>query len=225
MKVSKILFLTALTAMTAVCSTARADMSNKSFTFGVEEGAGFLSSGATHLQWGAQALYNLLGPIEIGAYVDYLGLGTVSDPDNGNKLTSSYLFYGGQALYVWRSAQREHERRWTFELADQFWFSEQRLRGPSNPQILSLNRLQGSAVQDTHEHKKRVDTASLAILALTLFLFLTALYEKGLSREILLEAGVFLVSVKLVLASVKTDLANQSIEEKLDRLLAEKAKK
>jgi hypothetical protein len=88
MKVSKILFLTALTAMAAVCSTAHADMSNRSITLGIEEGAGFLSSGATHLQWGGQALYNLLGPLEIGAYIDYLGLGTVSDPDNGNQLTA-----------------------------------------------------------------------------------------------------------------------------------------
>jgi len=79
-------------------------------------------------------------------------------------------------------------------------------------------------VEHTHDHKKRVDTASLVILAITLILFLTALYEKGLTQEILLEAGVFLVSVKLVLASVKTDLANQSIEEKLDRLLEEKPK-
>jgi len=77
-------------------------------------------------------------------------------------------------------------------------------------------------VEHTHEHKKRVDTASLIILAITLGLFLIALYEKGLTQEILLEAGVFLVSVKLVLASVKTDLANQSIEEKLDRLLERK---
>lgn len=79
-------------------------------------------------------------------------------------------------------------------------------------------------MEHTHDHKKRVDTASLVILAITLILFLTALYEKGLTQEILLEAGVFLVSVKLVLASVKTDLANQSIEEKLDRLLEEKPK-
>ena len=77
-------------------------------------------------------------------------------------------------------------------------------------------------MEHTHEHKKRVDTASLIILAITLGLFLIALYEKGLTQEILLEAGVFLVSVKLVLASVKTDLANQSIEEKLDRLLERK---
>jgi hypothetical protein len=78
------------------------------------------------------------------------------------------------------------------------------------------------SVQDAHEHKKRVDTASVVILGITVILFLMALYEKGLTHDILLEAGVFLVSVKLVLASVKTDLANQSIEEKLDRLLSQK---
>jgi hypothetical protein len=77
-------------------------------------------------------------------------------------------------------------------------------------------------VEHTHNHKKRVDTASLVILLITLCLFLTSLYEKGLTHDILLEAGVFLVSVKVVLAHVKNDLANQSIEEKLDRLLAAK---
>jgi uncharacterized membrane protein YiaA len=74
-------------------------------------------------------------------------------------------------------------------------------------------------VENTHEHKKRVDTASLIILVITLALFLVALYEKGFTRELLLEAGVFLISVKLVLGSVKADLTNQSIEAKLDQLL------
>jgi uncharacterized membrane protein YiaA len=74
-------------------------------------------------------------------------------------------------------------------------------------------------VENTHEHKKRVDVASLIILVITLSLFLVALYEKGFTHELLLEAGVFLVSVKLVLGSVKADLTNQSIEAKLDQLL------
>ena len=56
-------------------------------------------------------------------------------------------------------------------------------------------------------------------LVITLFLFVLALIEKGLTHEILLEAGVFLVSLKLVLAVHKISMANQVIEAKLDLLL------
>jgi hypothetical protein len=100
MKVSKILFLAGFAAVIAVSSTAQADMTNKSVTLGLEEGPGFLfGSGGTHLQWGGQALYNLLGPLEVGGYIEYMSRGTLVDPDNGNQLDGNYLFYGGQVLY------------------------------------------------------------------------------------------------------------------------------
>ena len=47
-----------------------------------------------------------------------------------------------------------------------------------------------------------LDVASRIVIALTLVLFGTALFIKGLGHDILLEAGVFLVSVKLILMAV-----------------------
>lgn len=58
--------------------------------------------------------------------------------------------------------------------------------------------------------------ASSTTLVLTAVLFLIAAFEKGLTHELLLEAGVFLVSVKLVLATERSDLAFRKIESKID---------
>ncbi len=55
-------------------------------------------------------------------------------------------------------------------------------------------------------------------LAVTVVLFGFALVEKGLTRDLLLEAGVFLVSLKLVLSAAKTHAMLKSIEDKLDSL-------
>jgi len=100
MKVSKILFLAGFVAVISVSSAAQADMSNKSFTFGAQEGPSWLSGGAgSHIQWGGEALYNLLGPFEVGAYINYIGRGTLTDPDTGTQLSANYLMYGGQVMY------------------------------------------------------------------------------------------------------------------------------
>ena len=72
--------------------------------------------------------------------------------------------------------------------------------------------------------KKRIDVATTATVVVTVILFVMALIEKGFTHDLLLEAGVFLVSVKLILAAHQAHLANQSIEEKLD-LLLERCKK
>ncbi|MBC7538686.1 MAG: hypothetical protein H7281_07695 [Bacteriovorax sp.] len=47
--------------------------------------------------------------------------------------------------------------------------------------------------------QSNLDTVSLITIFITLILFLTALYFTGLTHDILLEAGVFLVSVKLII--------------------------
>ena len=46
-----------------------------------------------------------------------------------------------------------------------------------------------------------LDTVSIITIFITLILFLAALYFTGLTHDILLEAGVFLVSVKLIIMS------------------------
>jgi predicted neutral ceramidase superfamily lipid hydrolase len=61
-----------------------------------------------------------------------------------------------------------------------------------------------------------LDPSSMVVIALTLVLFLVALAVKGLTHELLLESGVFLVSAKLVLMTYKNAVANESLEERLD---------
>ena len=63
-------------------------------------------------------------------------------------------------------------------------------------------------------------------MAVTLALFVAALFTKGLTHDLLLEAGVFLVSVKLMIMAYKNSQqqirAQKSLDEILRRLPAEK---
>ena len=65
-----------------------------------------------------------------------------------------------------------------------------------------------------------IDTASYVVVVITLVLFIIAAIEKGLTRELLLEAGVFLVSVKLILMSAKSNLTAERMTERLDAIQA-----
>ncbi len=67
--------------------------------------------------------------------------------------------------------------------------------------------------------KKHFDSGSLAVILLTLVLFGVALIEKGFSHDLLLEAGVFLVSVKLVLMSYKNSVATIQLRERVNEVL------
>lgn len=60
-----------------------------------------------------------------------------------------------------------------------------------------------------------VDFGTLATIILTLVLFIAALFVKGLTHDLLLETGVFLVSVKLVLMSYKSGAATDAIRSEL----------
>jgi hypothetical protein len=48
-------------------------------------------------------------------------------------------------------------------------------------------------------------------MGLTLALFIAALFAKGFTHDLLLEAGVFLVSVKLILMAYKNSVSNRRI--------------
>jgi hypothetical protein len=63
--------------------------------------------------------------------------------------------------------------------------------------------------------KKYFDTGSLAVMALTLVLFVLALFLKGFKHDLLLEAGVFLVSVKLILQAYKNAVTAEEIRADL----------
>ena len=60
--------------------------------------------------------------------------------------------------------------------------------------------------------------ASTLTLLVTVILFGVAASVHGLTHELLLEAGVFLISVKLVLANHKNENYLRSIESKVDAL-------
>lgn len=62
--------------------------------------------------------------------------------------------------------------------------------------------------------KKHLDLASIIILLITLLLFIAALFVKGFTHDLLLEAGVFLVSVKVIMMAYKISVhANEIIRE------------
>ena len=65
------------------------------------------------------------------------------------------------------------------------------------------------------------DPGSWVVIAITLVLFIWALFEKGLTHDLLLEAGVFMVSVKLIIMSYKNSLMAARIDAKLDDIAAE----
>ena len=57
-------------------------------------------------------------------------------------------------------------------------------------------------------------------MATTLLLFVAALFTKGFTHDLLLEAGVFLVSVKLILMTYRNSVATATIQQKLDEIRA-----
>lgn len=67
---------------------------------------------------------------------------------------------------------------------------------------------------------KFIDVASASTLVITLVLFGLAVVEKGLTHDLLLEAGVFLVSVKLVISSYKSEARLAKLDQRLAELQA-----
>ena len=68
--------------------------------------------------------------------------------------------------------------------------------------------------------KNLLDLGSTAVVVVTLVLFVVALIAKGFVHDMLLETGVFLVSVKLVMMNHQNRRATQALEAKLDALAA-----
>ena len=62
---------------------------------------------------------------------------------------------------------------------------------------------------------KHLDRSTQLTLAITLVLFVIALFEKGFTHDLLLEAAVFLVSAKLVLLSYKANVNTDAITGQL----------
>lgn len=60
-----------------------------------------------------------------------------------------------------------------------------------------------------------LDKGSLITIFVTLILFVAALYFTGFTHDLLLEAGVFLVSVKLILMSYKDKIESANLNKRL----------
>ena len=66
--------------------------------------------------------------------------------------------------------------------------------------------------------KAHFDLGSLIVIVVTFILFLVALFAKGLTHDLLLEAGVFLVSVKLILMAYKNSVTSQELLNELKEI-------
>jgi hypothetical protein len=62
------------------------------------------------------------------------------------------------------------------------------------------------------------DPVSAVVIALTLVLFVVALFVNGFTHDLLQECGVFLVSVKLIVMSHKNGVSARHAEEQLEKI-------
>ena len=65
---------------------------------------------------------------------------------------------------------------------------------------------------------KHLDAGSLLVIFITLVLFVAALYFTGFTHDLLLEAGVFLVSVKLIIMSYKNSVTSDKLLDELSEI-------
>jgi hypothetical protein len=68
--------------------------------------------------------------------------------------------------------------------------------------------------------RRHYDFWSVLVITITLILFAVALVLKGFTHDILLETGVFLISVKLILMSYKNSVLAVKTEEHLQQIHA-----
>jgi hypothetical protein len=68
---------------------------------------------------------------------------------------------------------------------------------------------------------RTIGIGSVIVILVTLVLFIAALFLKGFTHDLLLEAAVFLVSVKLIILSYRTSESVKEIQDKLDHILSE----
>jgi ABC-type transport system involved in cytochrome bd biosynthesis fused ATPase/permease subunit len=66
--------------------------------------------------------------------------------------------------------------------------------------------------------KKNLDLANTIAIALTFILFAIALFTTGFTKELLLEAGVLLISVKIIAMGAANKNSNKEILKKLKEI-------
>jgi uncharacterized membrane protein len=73
---------------------------------------------------------------------------------------------------------------------------------------------------------KYFDTGTIIVIVITVLLFTVALFVKGFTNALLLEAGVLLVSIKLIMITYRNSLNYSDLKKDLNeirRLLEEKS--
>jgi len=66
--------------------------------------------------------------------------------------------------------------------------------------------------------EKHFGLANMVVIVLTIILFGVALFTTGFTHDLLLEAGVLLVSIKLIMMSYKTSVSNRELIEKINEI-------
>jgi flagellar motor component MotA len=63
---------------------------------------------------------------------------------------------------------------------------------------------------------KYFDTGTIIVIVVTILLFAVALFLKGLTHELLLEAGVLLVSIKLIMMAYRNSINYEDVKRELN---------
>ncbi len=66
--------------------------------------------------------------------------------------------------------------------------------------------------------RRHYDAGSMVIIVVTFVLFVSAVITRGWTHDLLLEAAVFLVSVKLIIMAYKNIDATDSLHQRLDAI-------
>jgi hypothetical protein len=66
--------------------------------------------------------------------------------------------------------------------------------------------------------KKYLSLADLLVIILTFFLFAIAVATKGLTHDLFLEAGVLLVSIKIIMMNYKNIITSKAVLEELHEI-------
>ena len=65
---------------------------------------------------------------------------------------------------------------------------------------------------------KHFDKGSLIVILITFVLFALALFTQGFTHDLFLEAGVFLVSVKLIIMAYQNNMNNRLLAKELTEI-------
>ncbi len=65
---------------------------------------------------------------------------------------------------------------------------------------------------------KYFDTGTIIVIMITILLFSVALFTKGFTHDLLLEAGVLLVSIKLIIMAYRNSLHYNNIQKELNEI-------